>query len=81
MVDSLTTLQRIPPILIGVGAGLLGTVIGAFGMLQLDDYRIGRLEYELAELEKYVSGLENRERMLLQRVSVLEVKVEGEHKD
>ena len=41
-------------------------------MANVDEYRIGQVERNIADLETYVAALEERERGVLQRVTVLE---------
>ena len=48
--------------LLGAAVVLVTLIGGMYVMSQLDDYRIGIAESNLRDLEKYVAGLEDRER-------------------
>ena len=69
MVSELKPWHFIGPILLAVSF-----VGGLWMMVQLDDYRVTNLEMQVRDLESYVSSLEDRERSILQRISVLEVR-------
>ena len=67
--SDLRPLHFIGPILLAVSF-----VGGLWMMVKLDDYRVTNLEMQVRDLESYVSSLEDRERIILQRISVLEVR-------
>ena len=64
-------MEHLRPFLAIALAGI--AFVGALWLMaNLDEYRIGEIEREVIGLEVYVAALEERERGLLQRVTVLE---------